>query len=77
MNPNSIVFALGAYDPEMRAVRHLLHRHGYRTDYANNLERRWVSGTAYTADSLSSSLYSVNRLYGLGAVPMLTGRMVT
>lgn len=55
MKPNT-VFVLGAYDPEMRAIRYMLGKAGYRTAVANRFGKRCVGGNAYNADSLSKAI---------------------
>lgn len=53
MNPKNVVFALGALDPEMRAIRYLLGKTGFRCAYANRFGRRCISSNAYKADELT------------------------
>ncbi|MPQ71529.1 hypothetical protein [Pseudomonas sp. MWU12-2323] len=53
MNPQDVVFALGALDPEMRAIRYLLRKTGFRCAFANRFGRRCTSGNAYKADELT------------------------
>ncbi|NVL49982.1 hypothetical protein F2S72_09545 [Pseudomonas syringae pv. actinidiae] len=56
MNPRDVVFALGSLDPEMRAIRWMLSRAGFRSAYANRLGRRCNSSNAYNADSLTKNV---------------------
>ena len=49
MNPRSVVFVLGSADPEMRAIRWILGKTGYRYAYANRFGRRCNSSNAYNA----------------------------
>lgn len=56
MNPRHVVFALGSLDPEMRAIRWMLSKAGYRCAYANRLGRRCNSNNAYSADELSKHI---------------------
>ncbi|WHS57604.1 MULTISPECIES: hypothetical protein [Pseudomonas] len=50
------VWALGSYDPEMRAIRFMLAKAGERVVVANRLGRRCTSGNAYRADELSKPI---------------------
>jgi hypothetical protein len=52
-----VVFALGAFDPEMRSIRYLLGKFGYRCTFANRLGRRCVTSNAYKADELSKAVH--------------------
>lgn len=54
MNPQSVIWALGPHDPEMRSIRHMLKSRGYRYAYAQRMGRRCVSSDAYQADDLTS-----------------------
>lgn len=56
MNPRKVVFALGAHDPEMRAIRRMLSKAGYRFAFANRFGRRCNSGNAYVADELTKQV---------------------
>jgi hypothetical protein len=56
MNPKNVVFALGAFDPEMRSIRYLLGRTGFRCAFANRFGRRCVTSNAYKADDLSKQV---------------------
>ncbi len=56
MNTKDVVWALGSYDPEMRAIRYLLGKAGYRCAVANRYGRRCTSSNAYNADDLSKPI---------------------
>lgn len=56
MISKSVVFALGAHDPEMRAIRYKLGKAGYRCAIANRFGRRCSSSNAYCADDLSKPI---------------------
>lgn len=56
MNPRDVVFALGSRDPEMRAIRWMLSKAGYRYAFANRYGRRCNSGNAYNADELTKHI---------------------
>lgn len=56
MRPKDVVFALGAIDPEMRAVRYMLGQAGFRCAFANRFGRRCTSSNAYQADALSKAV---------------------
>lgn len=56
MNPRSVVFVLGSADPEMRAIRWILGKTGYRYAYANRFGRRCNSSNAYNADELTKHI---------------------
>lgn len=53
MDFKNAVWALGSYDPEMRAIRFMLAKAGQRVVIANRLGRRCTSSNAYNADQLS------------------------
>lgn len=56
MKPKETVFALGALDPEMRSIRYLLGKTGFRCTYAYRLGRRCVTSNAYKADALTKAV---------------------
>lgn len=62
MNPRNVVFVLGSHDPEMRAIRSMLKRAGYRHAFANRYGRRCNSGNAYSADELTKHVREENQL---------------
>ncbi|HDS1721596.1 hypothetical protein NPS53_08800 [Pseudomonas putida] len=62
MNPRNVVFALGAHDPEMRAIRRMLSNAGYRYAFANRFGRRCNTGNAYNADELTKHIKDEQRL---------------
>lgn len=53
MDVDNVVWVLGAYDPEMRAIRHLLHKGGYAVVAAHCEGRPCTTRNAYRADALS------------------------
>lgn len=62
MNTKDVVWALGSYDPEMRAIRFMLGKAGYRCAVANRYERRCTSSNAYKADGLSKPVKDGQRI---------------
>lgn len=56
MKPNDVVFSLGSYDPEMRSIRYMLGKTGFRSAIAMRFGRRCSSSNAYKADELSKNV---------------------
>lgn len=53
LNPSSVVFALGASDPELVSIQYMLRKGGYSCAFAYRDGRRCVSSNAYSADAIS------------------------
>nr|WP_142990365.1 hypothetical protein [Pseudomonas aeruginosa] len=53
LNPSSVVFALGASDPELVSIQYMLRKAGYSCAFAHRRGKRCVSSNAYQADALS------------------------
>lgn len=62
MNVTNMVWVLGAYDPEMRAIRHMLRNAGHIVVAAHCEGRPCTTNNAYRADDLSRRVSEGTRL---------------